>query len=139
MQTNLKSCMHSGDITMGLCKLCTLSTPNYSPTPHPFSSFLPSLTSIPHFLSLYSAYPVQAPFTSSLLKPGKKAQQQQLATLFSRAGIEALGALCMNEPHSSCSIQLSFCLRYSPRPYFVMSKGAQRKRRDHLFLSLYST
>lgn len=103
--------------------------------PNPFF-FLPSFPS-PNFhsslsLSIFS-YPVQAPFTRSLLKPGKKAQRQQLATLFSRAGIEGLGALCMSEPHSSSSIQLCLCLRYSPRPYFVRSEGAQRKRRDHPF------
>ena len=56
---------------MGLCKLSTLSTPNYSP---PLSFFfLPSLSnfhsSLP--LSVFS-YPVQAPFTRSLLKPGEK-------------------------------------------------------------------
>ena len=123
---------------MGLCKLSTLSTPNYSP---PLSFFfLPSLSnfhsSLP--LSVFS-YPVQAPFTRSLLKPGKKAQQQQLATLFSRAGIEGLGVLCMSGPHSSSSIHPCFCLHYSPGPYFVRSKRAQRKRRDHPFLSLYST
>ncbi|CAB1447318.1 unnamed protein product [Pleuronectes platessa] len=53
-------------------------------------------------------HPVQVPFTGSLLKPGKKAQQQQLATLFTRAGIEGLGVLCMSEPHSSSSIQLRY-------------------------------
>lgn len=109
-------------------------------SPFPFTSFLSSPTSIPHSLSLFVfSYPAWAPFTRFLLTPGKKAQRQQLATLFSRAGIEGLGALCMSEPHSSSSIQRCLCLRYSPRPYFVMSKGAQRKRRDRPFLSLYST
>lgn len=87
--------MHSGGITMGLCKLCTLSPPNYSPLfLFFFSSFLPSQTSIPHSLSLssYSSPLSGAPFTRSLLKPGKKAQRQQLATLFSRAGIEGAGS-----------------------------------------------
>lgn len=139
-QSNPKSSTHSGDITMGLCKLCNLLPPNYSFTPAPTPFFLPS---IPNFHSSLSrsvfSYPVRAPFTRSLLKPGKKAQQQQLATLFSRAGIEGLGALCMSEPHSSSSIQLCFRLHYSLRPYYVRSKGAQSKRRDHPFLSLYST
>lgn len=101
--------------------------------PLPFSSFLPSLTSIPHFLSPYSATLSRLLSQGLYWSKGKKAQQQQLAALFSRAGIEGLGALCMSEPHSSGSIQLCFCLRYSPRPYFVRSKGARRKRRDHPF------
>lgn len=122
---------------MGLCKLCSLSPPNYSPFLL-FSSFLPSLPNFHSSLSLsVFSHPVQALFTKSLLKPGKKAQQQQLATLFSRAGIEGLGALCMSEPHSSGSIQLRFCLRYSPRPYTLSGAREHReKRRDRPFLFL---
>lgn len=69
--------MHSGGITMGLCKPSTLSPPNYSTTltpssPSPFF-FLPSLPNFHSSLSLsVFSYPVRAPFTKSLLKPGEK-------------------------------------------------------------------
>lgn len=97
----------------------------------PFLLYLPfsSLTSISHSLFLcIQGSPVWAPFTGFLLKPGKKPQRQQLDALFSRAGIEGLGALCMSEPHSSGSIQHRFPLRYSVGLYFVKSKEAQRKK-----------
>lgn len=86
--------MHSGGITMGLCKLCTFSLPNYSPLFLFFflPSFPPELPFLTLSLSSYSPTLSGAPFTRSLLKPGKKAQRQQLAALFSRAGIEGAGS-----------------------------------------------
>lgn len=58
----------------------------------PFTSFLSSLMSIHPSAFFTFSYPAWAPFTRLLLKPGKKAQRQQLATLFSGAGIEGLGS-----------------------------------------------
>lgn len=102
----------------------------------PLSSFT-SPTSISHSPSLcIQGSPVWTPFTGLLLKPGKKPQRQQLDALFSRAGIEPLGALCMSEPHSSGSIQLRFSLRFSAGLYFVKSKEAQRKKEGSPLFSL---
>lgn len=70
------------------------------------------------------------------MKPGKKPQRQQLGALFSGAGIEPLGALCMSEPRSSGSIQLRFSLRFSAGLYFVKSKEAQRKKEGSPLFSL---
>lgn len=119
--------------------LVTTSFANsFSPVtpPSSFTSFS-SLTSISHSLFLcIQGSPAWAPFTGSLLKPGKKPQRQQLDALFSRAGIERLGALCMSEPHSAGSIQLRFSLRYSAGLYFVKSKEAQRKKEGSTLFSL---
>lgn len=147
--SSLKSSAHSGDINDdGLMQTPHIpSVLPINPPPAPTSlfflfppSFLPYLTSIPHFPSCYSAAPVQALFTRSLLKSRKKAQQQ-LATLFSKAGIEELGALCMSEPHSSSSIQTpALASTIHQDPTLLRAREQREKKRRHQpFLSLYST
>lgn len=127
--------MHSG----GSHKLCTLSPPDNSPHSHPPPFFF--LPLLPNFHSSLSfsvfSYPVRAPFTSSLLKSGKKAQQQQLATLFSRAGIEGLGALCMSEPHSSSSIQRCILPPLFTKALLCQEQGSRGKEKEGSALSVF--